>query len=388
MISLKSTLEKKMVNNKYHLLIVDDEEKNRKLLARVLSGNGYEVETAKDGREALEKAQKRPPGIIFLDLIMPGMDGFEVCVRLKEDERTRTVPIIMVTALSDRESRVKALESGASDFLTKPVDPVELLARTKNLLKVKEFEDYLHNDNISLEKRVKMRTEQLKNALKDLSQSNIELNNSKEELKRAYVDTVQRLTIIAEYKDKETANHISRVSWYSALLARKLGWAEERVETIFYASPMHDIGKVAIPSEILLKPAKLSREEFALMRTHTVIGGEILRGSMSTILTMAEKIAVSHHERWDGTGYPKGLKEDEIPMEGSIMNLVDQYDSLRSRRPYKPPLTHEETLKIMTEGDGRTHPDHFRPDVLDAFINAHRDFERIFREDKPNRSLR
>jgi putative two-component system response regulator len=193
------------------------------------------------------------------------------------------------------------------------------------------------------------------------------------------VDTIDRLTVVSEYKDEDTASHIKRVGLYCALIARSLGWSAEDEETIFYASPLHDIGKIGIPSDILLKPARLNPEEFALIKTHTTIGGRILEGSSSKILRMGEKIAVSHHERWDGTGYPKGIKEDEIPIEGLIMNIADQYDALRSRRPYKPPFGHKKTVKIILEGDGRTMPSHFNPLVLEAFSNMHKQFENIYK---------
>lgn len=334
------------------------------MLGIMLQHYGYDFSTAANGAEALAKARDYEPDLVLLDIMMPEMDGYTVCRQLKAEKATSEIPVVMVTALSDRDSRLKGLESGASDFLTKPIDKTELLLRCRNLLQVKDFNDFLKEHNILLEKEVAARTEQLR--------------QSREQLKESYHDTVLRLTVASEFKDEDTATHIRRVGMYCARLASALGWATEDQEIISYAAPMHDIGKIGIPSDILLKRGRLNNEEYALMKNHTLIGGRILAGSTSKYIVMGEQIALTHHERWDGHGYPCGLKGEKIPLAGRIMNIADQYDALRSSRPYKPAYDHDTACKILLEGDGRTMPGHFDPQVHEAFLDLRQNFAEIF----------
>jgi putative two-component system response regulator len=362
-------------DEKSKILIVDDEDRNIKLITTVMEQSGYRTQSSHNGVEAFEKAKEFTPDLIFLDILMPGMDGFETCRKLREESVTKDIPVVMITGLDDRESKIKSLEAGANDFLTKPFDITELKVRARNLLKIKEFGDFLKTHNDLLEREVKKKTSQLKETLH-------ELNLSQEKLKDSYLDTIYRLTMIAEYKDEATPTHILRTRYYGKLIAAAMGWSERAVEAFSYASHMHDIGKVCVPAELLLKPTSLTLEEFALVRTHTTIGAKILNGSESMFLQIAEKIALTHHEHWDGSGYPAGLSGEEIPLEGRMMILADQYDSLRSVRPYKIPIGHDEVYRIITEGDGRTKPGDFDPQVLEVFKNNHRQFDRIFEKFK------
>ena len=339
------------------ILMVDDDQSVVELMAELLRKQGFQFSSARDGVEGLEKAKEFLPDLIILDISMPRMDGFEVCRRLRGDAVTQRIPVVMFTGLSDRSMRIKGLSVGANDFLTKPVDNTEILVRVGNLLKIKKYQDFLEAHSRILEMKVEERTRQLREAL---------------------LDTVQRLTLAAEYRDEDTYVHVKRISYYTAVIVKRLGIPQPEADLMFYSSPMHDIGKVGIPDTILLKPGPLTSGEFEIMKTHTTIGARILRGSGSPYLRSAEKFAVSHHERWDGSGYPMGLRGQDIPIEGRILGIIDQYDALRSRRPYKPALDHEEAVRILTVGNEKSSPAQFDPKVLQIFKDCSSEFQDIF----------
>ncbi|MFC1977127.1 HD domain-containing phosphohydrolase [Chloroflexota bacterium] len=338
------------MKSKLKILVVDDEERNLRLMKAMLIPLGYQVILARDRLEALDQVRKSSPDVILLDVMMPKMDGLEVARQLKKGEGTKIIHVVMVTAWEEVEDRVKALEVGADDFPSKPVDRSELIATTNSRLKVKAYNDHMLNHQKELEAEVAKRTEQLRQAFK--------------KIKVASLDTIYRLSRAAEYKDEYTGAHIQRVSNYAAIVAHELGLTEEASETILYAAPMHDVGKIGIPDHILLKPRRLDPDEWEIMKQHTIIGAQILEGSDAESIKLAGAIASTHHEKWDGSGYPKGIKGSEIPLAGRITAIADVFDALTSKRPYKEAFLLESAFAIIKEGKGS----HFNPEVVDAFL--------------------
>jgi len=351
---------RELLNNPPHpakILVVDDSERSRRLLGALLTSEGYDYCEADNGKTALSMACTHEPDIILLDIMMSGMDGYRVAEWLKQKQETKDIPIIMVTALEDQQSRIRGLAAGAEEFVSKPVNANELQIRVRNLLRLKQAGDILKEHKQILEIQVDKRTK---------------------ELQTSFVEAIMTLMRAAEYRDDETGAHVKRISYYASALAKKLGMDVRFCDTIHYASPMHDIGKIGIPDHILLKPGSFTPEEWAIMQTHTTIGAGILEGQTSPYLQMGHDIALSHHERWDGSGYPQGSKDEDTPLPARIMQICDVYDALRSKRPYKTAFDHDKSMHIITKGDGRTDPSHFDPEILAAFESSADDLEAIF----------
>lgn len=504
-----------MIRTMPSILCVDDESINLSLLRAVLIPQGYEVVTADDGQTALELLNKKHFDLVLLDVMMPRMDGFTVCRLIRENEKLMRVPVIMITSLTSKQDRIKGIEAGAEDFISKPFDQGEVLARIKMLLKMKGLVDSLHTaytnishltafskatlenfnplsfdflsqidavvtriirqtaDDPEKPQIVLVGTSDQKNAwswnqyefsyndldrallqsksgfstifnlpekgksrtifynAEDIPRSELQhffdnmvsfkitvsnavcylsrdvciialnygrkvsaydasvldslvlnvlflksLSLQMKEVENAFEYTVYALARAAEANDEDTGNHILRVGEYSAILAKKLGMSDEFVRTIRVQATLHDVGKIHIPPAILKKPGKLTPDEFAEMKKHTLYGTKIIGSHVQ--LTMGRSIALTHHESFDGSGYPKGLKGAAIPIEGMIVYIADQYDALRNKRVYKPAFDHTRTLDIITRGDERTLPRHFDPRVLKAFQDTARKFEEVY----------
>ena len=338
------------------VLIVDDLEANVELLWRMLASAGYtSIASTMNPVAVCELHREHRYDLILLDLLMPGMDGFQVMEDLKEMGFDGYVPVIVITAQPGH--KLRALQAGAKDFISKPFELAEVLARVHNMLEVRMLQKSLQSYNDVLEQRVNMRTA---------------------DLQLSYLETIFTMTRAAEHKDEDTGAHVQRISYYSRELSGALGMDREFVESIFFASPMHDIGKIGIPDRVLLKPGGLTSDEWQVMKPHTSMGAKILGHSKSPYLVMGAEIALSHHERWNGGGYPNGTQGEAIPLAARIMTICDTYDALRSKRPYKPPFDHAQAMDIIVHGDGRTQPEHFDPSVLAAFKQDHISFRDIF----------
>ena len=347
-------------------MIVDDEPINIKVARKYLTAAGFQnITDCSDPAAAFDNILQNQPDVLILDIMMPGVTGLEILARLRKHDSTKMLPVIVLTASDDRETRLEALNLGASDFLSKPVDALELTPRVRNVVDLKRFHDHLKNYNSELETAVRLKT--------------VELETSRREV-------LTCLARAAEFRDDDTGQHIVRVGRYAGIIARGLELSDQYVDMIEQAAQLHDVGKIGIPDSILQKPGKLTAEERTQMErhsgygkkilqslsrhdqpftcAHSRIGGQILESTQSPLLQMAYRIALTHHERWDGTGYPIGLSGEDIPLEGRITAVADVFDALSSERPYKKAFPVDECFRILTDGRGS----YFDPDVIDAFF--------------------
>lgn len=324
------------------ILIIDDQEYNVSLLERILKRAGYDnIYSTLNPYDSLALFHQYKPDILLLDLHMPGMDGMEVLRLMREQDAL--LPILMLTADLTLEAKKAAFQQGVSDFLTKPIDRIDLILRVQNLLQTRVLYSTLQHQNLLLEQKVAQRTD---------------------ELQQAKYEILNLLARASEYRDDDTGHHTERVGHLSGLIAEKLDLPSGEVKLIRLAAPLHDIGKIGIPDHILLKPGRFEPSEFEQMKTHTTIGADILQNSVFSTLKMARKIAISHHEKWDGTGYPSGLAGEDIPIEARIVALADFYDALTHERPYKKAWTVEDTIAEIIAQRGK----HFDPKIVDAFL--------------------
>jgi putative two-component system response regulator len=361
---------------KKRILFVDDESRVLNGLRRILQNQCdiWEMSYVNSVDAALDQLKEVNFDVIVSDVRMPDKDGFEFLKILQGSEKTRNIPVIILTGCGEGGYKRRALELGAVDLLNKPVEKEDLLARLNSMLRLKSYQDSLENHNKVLEQKVKERTA---------------------ELEYSRMDIIWRLGKLAEFRDENTGNHILRVGLYCTTIAEKLGMDKNFVEMLFLTSPLHDIGKVGIPDNILLKPGKLNSEEFEIMKQHCVIGANIFyqdSKAMRLFLTwqgnqidkenkwdknplhkMASSIALTHHERWDGAGYPKGLAGKDIPLESRIVAISDVYDALSSARPYKPAYSESKVMSIIKEGVGK----HFDPDIYKVFEKSSGEFRLI-----------
>jgi putative two-component system response regulator len=363
-----------LMKDKPVILVVDDQPQNIELLEAYLVPQGYEIVKAASGEEALEKLSGNQIDLILLDVMMPGMDGFEVTRRVRQDNTYRLLPIILVTALRETEDRVKGIEAGCDDFISKPFDKMELLARVRSLLKVKAYNDLMSNYRKELESEVIRRTDELKRALENLQQDITDRKRAEEKLlltleslRKAFGAIIQVLVSAGETRDPYTAGHQIRSADLASAIATEMGLSQEKIEGIRMAGSIHDIGKLSIPAEILSKPTKLTNLEFSLIKTHSQSGYDILK-DIEFPWPLADFV-LQHHERMNGSGYPQGLKGDDILLEARILAIADVVEAMASHRPYRPALGINLALEDISRNKGIL----YDADAADACLKLFRE---------------
>ncbi len=339
------------------ILVADNDAASRRRLTITLSRLGYEVLEHDNGEDALSSLTRRSVDVVIVDLKSPGMSGIDLCKKMRSAPGLGRIPVVFITDRNDRDFKVAGMEAGGDDFLSKPVDDIVLLSRVKNLSLVRKYNKHLERERVKL-----MKTVEEQNTL--LSKAMIEIGKAKRTVQKFNEEIIFRLSRAVEFRDDETGNHVQRMSRYCGLIATKMGMSKEVSEAVRIASALHDVGKIAIPDDILHKPGRLTAEEMGVMRRHAEKGFRVLTDSESSLLELAATIARSHHERYDGKGYPQNLSGKDIPFEGRIAAVADVFDALTSKRVYKPAFSVPEAVQVLLDERGTG----FDPQIVDAFI--------------------